>query len=227
MGEINPHQNFKNNFNQDEHLFIESVTPEEELSLQAVLLAEVVKRLLETKANLKLSEKPNIQKQPIVEFRKRMRVVSLDKFPIGSYISVVNFYLNEKEMKVHKAIGAIVVSVAEDYISFLFKKMEYPLIDDDDPAVLEDAVGTLANLIAGNFKAGITQWGYQDLAMSSFRSYKNDVIDGVEFDATQKEKYVISFIIRGTKMIDIELTLGKVPRNQAVAYKRIIKKGDI
>ena len=52
----------------------------DEYYVQALLLAEVVRRILEVKANVRLKKKPKIQRKPIAEFMKRMRVSTLGKF---------------------------------------------------------------------------------------------------------------------------------------------------
>jgi len=47
---------------------------------QAVMMAEVMKRTLKQKADIDLSDRPEIELVPIVNFMKRMRVWGLDKF---------------------------------------------------------------------------------------------------------------------------------------------------
>ncbi|MBF0523232.1 MAG: hypothetical protein HQL24_09280 [Candidatus Omnitrophica bacterium] len=184
----------------------------DELYLQAALLADVVKWILEKDASVRLSEDPSLKKIPIVEFRRRMRVSSLEKFNMTTYVSVINFYLGEREMKKHAAIGAVVVYIGEPYIVNLLEKLGYPVRDDEDPDVLGASVGTLCNLVAGNFKAELTKWGYKDLAMSPFSSYMNEVLNGIEFDVRQKQKYEITFRVKGKPLLDVELTLGKIPK---------------
>ena len=74
-----------------------------------------------------------------------------------------------------------------------------------------DAAGTLCNLIAGNFKAGLRQLGYIELVMSHFSGYENSILEGVEFSADQKEMYEIQFEIGGSKKIIVELSMASVP----------------
>ena len=66
--------------------------------IQALMLAEVVRRILEKKADLALSAKPRLELKPITEFRKRMRVTSVTKFDEKTYISTVNFYENQEKL---------------------------------------------------------------------------------------------------------------------------------
>ena len=63
----------------------------DEFYVQALLLAEVTRRILSVKANVRLSSKPVMKVKPISEFRKRMRISSLEKFDTSTYISTINF----------------------------------------------------------------------------------------------------------------------------------------
>ncbi|MBF0533183.1 MAG: hypothetical protein HQL23_08860 [Candidatus Omnitrophica bacterium] len=180
--------------------------------LQAVLLSKVVTRVLDQRGDIVLSAPPHIEKVRIVEFRRRMRVWGLDKFKEKTYIATVNFYLSDKDLEQHKAVGALVVYIGEDYIETLLKKLGYPKIEDDDESLLEDACGTFTNIVAAKFKEGLTQLGFAELVMSHFSCFQNEALNGVEFDITQKEKYEIAFEIGGYKRIVVDLTLGKMPR---------------
>lgn len=183
----------------------------EAFRVQAFLLAEVVKRILKKRAEVDLSSKPVLRTKPITEFMRRMRVNSFDKFEGTTYISTVNFYFNENDMENHKALGAIVLYVPEDYIVKLLQKLNYPITDEEDQDALEDGCGTFCNLIAGNFKSGLLQLGYAELEMSHFSSFRNEILNGVEYHYPyEKEKYEISFEIGGQKSIVAELTLGPV-----------------
>jgi len=184
--------------------------PEEDY-IQALVLAEVIKRILKRRAGIDLSDKPLFELKPITEFMQRMRVSSLEKFSQTTYIATINYYVSEENQKKHQAIGAIVVYISEDYIGTLFKELHYPVIDEDDQDAATDACGTFCNLVAGNFKAGLGQLGYQELYMSHFMGYQNEVIEGVMFDPKQNQKYEISFEINGIKRIIIDLTMGQIP----------------
>lgn len=186
----------------------------DEYYLQAALLAEVVKRLLKRKGDVELSSKPRFALKPITEFRRRIRISGLEKFNEKSYIGTVNFYRNLQDMDKEKAAGAIILYLAESYIVRLLRELHYPVIDEDDEEVIEDAVGTVCNLVAGNFKAGLTQLGYVDLEMSHFHTYQNEIFDGVPYDPEQKQLYEISFEIRGQVRMVADLAMGPLPKNE-------------
>lgn len=184
----------------------------DELYLQSLLLGEVVKRILEKKAEIYLSSKPQLVKKNITEFMKKMRVTGLSKFEGRTYISTVNFYLSDEDLESHEAIGAIVLYLPEIHIVKILQDLGYPVIDEDDEDALEDACGSFCNMIAGSFKAGLSQLGYEEIVMSHFSSYQNDVINGVEYSHFQHQLFEVSFEIKGEKMIVADLTLDQVPK---------------
>ena len=184
----------------------------DEFYIQALLLAEVIKRIVKKRASLQISAVPKLQLQPILEFMKRMRVNGLTKFDEKTYISTVNFYENAAKMVLHQALGAIVLYIPEHYVVKLFRELEYPALEDEEESSLEDACGTFCNLIAGNFKTGLTQLGYRELVMSHFSTFQNDILNGVEYDPTQKQLYEISFDIKEEKKIVVDFTMGLIPK---------------
>ncbi|HBR15804.1 MAG TPA: hypothetical protein DD723_09760 [Candidatus Omnitrophica bacterium] len=182
----------------------------DEYFVQAVLLGQVVQRILGRRGGIQLSRKPTFELKPVIEFMKRMRVSGLEKFDSATYISSINFYKNDEERHKHQAVGAIVIYFGEDYIVNILKKLDYPVTDDDDSETLEDACGAFCNLVAGNFKSGLLQLGYPELVMSHFSSYRNEVLDGVEYGHEQRQKYEINFEIKGQKSIVADLVMDKI-----------------
>jgi len=185
--------------------------------IQALLVAEVVKRILKKKANLELSNKPELTIKPIIEFNSRMRITGLDKFNEPAYISAINFYRSKEDLKKDNPIGALILYLGEEYIFDLVKALQYPDIEDYDEAVLADACGTLCNLIAGNFKAGLIQLNYEEIYMTHFSTYRNEVVEGVKFSYEQQELYEINFNIDYQKRIVVDLTLGSIPKKSGIS----------
>lgn len=189
-----------------------------EFYIQTLMLVEVIKRILDRKASIFNTRVVDFNLKPIVEFKNRMRVSSLDKFDGITYVSVVYFFLNEDLQKENKPVGTLVIYMEDEYLEELLRKLDYPKIDVDDQDAVEDACGTICNLIAGNFKSGLTQLGYQELMMSHFRSFRTEVVNGVEYDFTQKQKYEIGFEVRDHRRIVVELVMGKIPKIHNLIY---------
>ncbi|MCA9400519.1 MAG: hypothetical protein KC713_02755 [Candidatus Omnitrophica bacterium] len=194
-------------------LYEEMLTKLDEHYVQALLLAEIINRILLKMAEIRLTSKPHFEYKPLSEFMKRMRVSSLGKFNEETYIAYLNLYKNQQDLENHKAVGTVVIYMQADFMTKLFKRLDYPDVDIDDEDALLDAIGTFCNLVGGNFKSGLTQLGYIPLEMSHFHSFKNEVLDGVEYCQTEKKVYEIDFEIKKEKQITAELVIGQVPRS--------------
>ncbi|VAX35117.1 hypothetical protein MNBD_UNCLBAC01-2110 [hydrothermal vent metagenome] len=180
--------------------------------VQGLLIVEVTKRILIRRAGISASKiESSFKLKPITEFMERMRISSLDKFETTTYVSTINFYKDLKDMNAHKAVGAVVTYIEGKYIAELLKCLSYPVDDPRDEETLLDGCGTMCNLIAGNFKSGLAQLGYKELEMSHFSSYHNEVLEGVEYDITQEEKYQADIMVDGVKRLVVDLTMGDVP----------------
>lgn len=179
--------------------------------VQALVLAKVVEKILLKNASFRLSSRPDVQSRPVVSFMNRARVSGLEKFDQKTMVSVVNFYRTVADESAGKAAGAIILYVPEDFVFRLIKQLEYDIEESDGELGIMDACGTLCNLIAGNFKNGLSKIGYHPLVMSAFSTYENTPIDGVAFDSERKEIFEISFEIEGLKRIVVDLTMGKIP----------------
>lgn len=180
----------------------------EELFIMSFTLAGVVKQILENSGEIRLSSDPLIEKRPITSFTRRMRVFGMEKFDAPTFIGVINFYRNNDDLRRHRALGVLLVYIGQNYIYDLFKKLNYPEIDDEDDEALQDACGTLCNLIAGQFKSEVVRMGYESLEMSPFSHYRNNAFYGVEYDTSSQDKFEISFFIRDLKQIVVELAMG-------------------
>lgn len=182
--------------------------------IQALVLAKVVEKILIQKAGLRLSSRPLIKTRPIVSFMDRIRVSGLEKFDQKTLVSVVNFYRDRAEETSGKAVGAVILYVSEDYAYRLIRQLDYPIDGSNDDEGVIDGCGAFCNLIAGNFKNGLTKIGYQDLVMSHFLTYENSAVDGVPYDGQQKELYEVIFEIGGIRRIVVDLTMGVI-RNES------------
>ncbi len=202
-------------FNININSLLEKYPQLDEFVVQAALLSSVVKRILKRRANVQLSTKPAYKLKNIAEFMKRMRISSIEKFNMATYISSINFFKSEKDMKENNILGTLLIYVGEDYVPTLLKRLQYLDSNDDlDDGEFEDGVGTLCNLIAGKFKEGLIQIGYSELIMSHFISYQNVALDGVEFNNKEKQVYEISYEIDKEVQIIAELCMGNVPRSK-------------
>ena len=177
----------------------------------AIILGGSVKKIFE-KRGVKLSTKPMLEKKPIIEFMRRMRVFGMEKFPNPTYISTINFYLSKKDLEKQTTIGVVALYIEQEFMDKLIKMLQYPQIDEDDEEQVKDACGAICNLICGQFKADLSLMGYWNLEMSFFSSYRNSALMGIPFYFRVLEKYELSFYIKGEKRLVMEISMGPIPR---------------
>ncbi len=186
----------------------------EELFTMALALTAAIKKLLFEKSETKFSDEPVIEKKPITQFVKRMRVDGPEKFQATTFISVVHFHKKKGEIEGQPPAGVVVVYIDRKFVPEMLRLLKYPYIDYDDDAEVLDGMGAIANLIAGHFKKELAKLGYPDLEMSPFKSYINNAVDGIDYPNDQNEKYEISFKLDDKKRMVVEMimvSLSKIP----------------
>ena len=159
------------------------------------------------------SQEPKIEESEIIEYDGKMRVSGMEKFNASSFVSVVNFYLNQGDMqRQQRPRGALVLFFEAENASKFLKAFGMRFADDEDDKSLMDACGQVCEAVAAEFKAELTRKGYVDLVVSKPHNYKNNVIEGVEYSPDQKTKQTISFFYFKTKTITADLTMAVLPR---------------
>ena len=183
-----------------------------ELESFANLLVKAIREMFWERAELKFSAMPKLERKNIIEYEKRMRVDGMEKFNHNpTFISTVNFYASELDMKKNKTLGALITYVEQSYIVELLKMLKYPPADDENEDAMKDCCGTLCNIIAGRFKSEVVAAGYIELEMSHFSNFRNTSFRGIDFCFNEFDKYEISFEIKGAKRLVVEMTMGTVP----------------
>ena len=182
-----------------------------ELDVFAKLLVDGITNMFQERGEIQFSQDPDVERKNIIEYNGRMRAEGMEKFNNPTYVSAINYYLNQKEMERHKAVGTIVVYVEQEYVARIMRLLKYPTVDDEDEEALKDSCGTLCNILAGRFKSEISAKGYVDLEMSHFSSYRNNIPYGAEFCYDEYDKYEVAFYIEKEKRLVVEMTIGRVP----------------
>ena len=185
---------------------------QKDLEALATSLMSAAEEILSKMNNMIATEAPQSKIIDIVEYNGRMRANGMDKFNAPSFVSVINYYLNQGDMDKHKAKGALVLYVASENASKLYKALGSPVSEDEDDSSMMGANAKFCNLLAQNFKNELTKINYADLVMSTPHNYKNLVMHGVEYSKDQKTKIELSFFYWKQKTIVIELTLASIPR---------------
>lgn len=184
-----------------------------ELDTFAELLIKSLIALFMERGELKFTNELKIKRHSITEYEGKMRADGMEKFDNeATYVSAVNFYASEKEMKKKKTLGALIVYVQQEYIAKLLKLLQYPPIDDESEDAMLDSCGTLCNIVSGHFKSAISASGYIELEMSHFMNYRNNAFLGVDFCYQEYDVVEIECEISGEKRLVVEMTMGIVPK---------------
>ena len=155
---------------------------------------------------------PETKTQEIVEYDNRMRISGMEKFSAPSYISAVNYYLNQGELEKHHAKGVLIVYVDTENASKLYKGLGFQFPDDEDDNSMLEANAKFCQMIAEKFNSELASAGYGSLVMSAPSNYKNNAIEGVEFSPDQKQKQEYSFFYWKRKTIVVEVSMADIPR---------------
>lgn len=184
----------------------------EALFTLALALTAAIKKIFYERAEAKFSQEPIIDKKPIIQFVKRMRIDAMEKFNQTTIFSVVHYYKDVDHLERNLPIGCIIIYIEKKFVPELLRLLKYPYIDYDDEAEVKDGCGAISNLIAGQFKKEFIALGYKDLEMSHFKSFINNVQDGIDFPKDEKESYEIGFHIDGIKRMVVDMVMADLPK---------------
>jgi two-component system chemotaxis response regulator CheY len=192
----------------------------------ALGLSAAIKKIFFEKTETTFSSEPRLEKKFITEFERKMRVDAMEKFNSTTVFSTIEFASNEEDLERQEYMLTLVVYLEQKFLPDFLRLLQYPYIDSDDEAEVKDGCGTLANLIAGQYKREMAVLGYKDLMMSPFESYINTAPNGVGIPRGLTEKYELSFDVEGTKRLVVELvTLDMLPKwktREKMAPKKIL-----
>ena len=183
-----------------------------EPELISSIITGYVEDLVTTKGNLPASKPFELAIKPITEYDGRMRVKATDIFDVAVYIAAVSFYLNQGDMKMHRARGAMVLYMDIEVADKIFKVAGYEVPYDEDDESMMTLCGQLGQQIAEGFKERLAAQGYAVLETSPVTVYKNSIAEGVEFSKEQTEKQEISFYFLKHKAMVIDWTMSPIPK---------------
>ncbi len=179
----------------------------------SIIMSVAIKKLFFDKSEIKFTSDLIIKKNMITQFGNRMRVDGMEKFNQSTVFSVVNLFNGSKAAEANKPIGLVIVYIERKFVPEMLRLLHYPYIEYDDDQDVLDGTGTIANLIAGQFKKELRGQGYIDLEMGPFQSYINKIPNGVEFPINQTNRYEITFDIDEVKRLVVEMVMAPVPKS--------------
>ena len=168
--------------------------------------------LIVTKGNLVTSKPFDLAVKTIDEYEDRMRVKASDKFDVAVYIATISFYLNQSEMKIHRARGAMVLYMDSEVADKLLKAAGFQVPYDEDDESMMSLCGSLCESIAHSLCDRLAAAGFLKLETSIPGVYKNSIPEGVEFSKDQDEKQELSFYFLKHKALVIDWTLAPIAK---------------
>lgn len=171
----------------------------------------IVENVFNEMLHVKFSAEPVATEKDIIEFDSRMRLFPMEKFNGPCFVSVINFYLSQKDLSDERAIGTFIFFIKEDFTERLLRAFNRSIKDAEHEDILLDIVGEMSNILAGNVKNELAALGYIDLTMSAPFKYKNHVPEGAQFDYNLFKKHEIVFSFWGHKCIVVEVCMGQLP----------------
>lgn len=181
-----------------------------DVQVLSTTLMGIVKTTLENMCKLSFSQEPVMEVKNIIEYKGRMRISGMEKFNGPTYVSAINFYLNQADQDKNRACGIFVSYLESENAPKILRGMGYDFDEDDDESI-KDCFGEFCNVIAGSFKNEISNLDYLELLMSAPSKYINSVPDGMAFSYDQYEKVEVSFFYWNKKIIVAEVSLTDLP----------------
>ena len=147
----------------------------------------------------KPDKEPDI-KTKVLYAQDKLNVSTYAEFVDGSYISVIYLYRHEKDKGSNRFCGMLIVYVSTAAINYLIKGFGYKNAAEAGVAMAEDAVGELANNIAGIFKRDLRGLGYAEFEISTplkFKGFSGDL----DFPKGQKNFHRVTAYVWGQTIV--------------------------
>lgn len=168
-----------------------------------------VERIMQDIGQLDFSQEPDFKECTLIDYKGKMRSLSLDKFNGPCYTSYITYYETQQAQEKKQTQGTVVVYVEENCAERLLKRMGYDC-NADETEIMLDSAGEFCNLIAGQYKNSLSQMGYIDMYLSTPTTTMNDFVDGIPFHLSQYVYHEISFYLWKQKSFVVSVTLGPI-----------------
>lgn len=176
----------------------------------ATLIKDVLEKIFQRIGRLTFSQEATIERKDILEYERKMRISALEKFNTAGYVAAINYYKTQRDKDINKACGAMVVYLVEQGIGKLLEATGIPKFDEDDSELVIDKCCVFCQNVSNGFVRDLATKGYKDVIPSDPFGNRNTIPQGVDFSYDQYDKYDISFTVKDTKVIVIEITMANL-----------------
>ena len=178
----------------------------------AGLLKDSIQKIFLKEGVFPFEDQVKIEKRHIIEYERRMRASSVDKFNAPAYTAAANFFRTAADRQSQNAVGVIILSLKEGS-EIIIKRAGIQGFDEDDHAVVSEKSAELCAKIGNGFKGALAAAGFPSLILSEPVHHRNNLSQGVEFPYDQYEEFLISFQLKGQPALVVELSMANLPRN--------------
>ena len=176
----------------------------------ATKLSECIASVFEQKCKTEFIGTPEIVEKDLIEYNSHMRVFGLEKFNGPCYISAINLFKNDEDLKKNRSIGAVILYIEETTASDLIKAMGQKGVDHEDIDTITSYTGEFCKTIVDQFKNNLNSLGYNNIISSEPFNYQDDIPGGVNFSFKESKFSELSFVVNKEPAIKVDLTIAPI-----------------
>lgn len=177
--------------------------------LNAVVI-KIFRQSIEKMLNVFPTSEPQVSEHDIIESNGYMRLFAMGKFNAPCYLSVLNFYLSDKEQQEDRPVGTMALYIKEDIMEKFLQAIDRVDVKPDE-GLLSDICAEICNTLAEDVRTDLAGAGYPSLIVSSPAKFKNNAPAGAKFNYDLYKMQEIVFTYWGKECIVIEVCLGALP----------------
>jgi hypothetical protein len=173
-----------------------------------LMMKRVIADVIRNKYQEQLSYDPRVELKPIMTVNGRMKISGFEKFSIRSYIAVINFFADAKDMEKHKSSGFMAVYLKESAILKLLQVTGQFKGAALNEKMIFKVCEEIALALAQGFKKESGSIGLPPFELSVPAIHKDYVPGGVSAPKAQRQYYETSIELWDIDAMVIDLVLG-------------------
>ncbi len=190
-----------------------SIQVNTQLEEAANLLKGSIRKIFEKEGLFPFDGDPKLEKRDIIEYERRMRASSVDKFNAPAYTAAANFYRTAGDRQGRNAAGVVILSLKEGSEPVI-KRAGIRNFDEDDYEVVSEKCGELCEKFAKEFLNALAAAGFPQLIVSEAVHHRNNIPGGVEFSYDQYEEYQLVFHLKALPVMVVDISLAQLPKQR-------------
>lgn len=173
----------------------------------AAKLAECVESVFDQKCKTEFIGETEIVEKDLIEYNSHMRTFGLEKFNGPCYISSINFFKSDADLKKDRSLGAVILYIEESIASDLIKAIGQKGVDSENIDTIMSYTGEFCKAIVDQFMNHLNSQGYNNIVLSEPANYQDDIPGGVNFSFKESKFNELSFVLKKEPAIKVDLTI--------------------